>query len=93
MTDGHREHVAKNTQERSSLGDPEDRQDGSLDRDALRRREDSALLAEGFEPTEEGLWRKDGLWYGREAALQYVRRALHEDDDAFAGPDGAPNEA
>ena len=43
----------------------------------LRLQEDCALLAaEGFEAAEDGLlWRKDGLWYGREAALQQTRRA------------------
>ena len=43
----------------------------------FREQEDCALLAEGFEAAEEDglLWRKNGLWYGREAALQQIRRA------------------
>ncbi len=41
-------------------------------------REDFALAAAGFEPTEkEGtLWRKDGVLFGREAALQSARKNL-----------------
>jgi hypothetical protein len=40
--------------------------------------EDFALIAAGFEPTEEEgtLWRKAGVWFGREAALQSARKQL-----------------
>ena len=46
----------------------------------LLDREDLALVAAGFERTgEEGtLWRKDGVWFGREAALQSARKELSE---------------
>jgi hypothetical protein len=44
----------------------------------LLDREDFALVAAGFEPTEEEgtLWRRDGVWFGREAALQSVWKNL-----------------
>jgi hypothetical protein len=44
----------------------------------LLDREDFALIAAGFEPTEEEgtLWRKAGVWFGREAALQSARKQL-----------------
>ena len=42
----------------------------------LRKREDSVLLAEGFEPAGGDLWRRDGIYYGREAALQYAHSSL-----------------
>ncbi len=46
----------------------------------LLDREDFALVAAGFEPTEEEgtLWRKDGVLFGREAALQRARKQLSE---------------
>ena len=42
------------------------------------QRENQALVAAGFEPTgeENDLWIKDGLWFGRNAALQSARRTL-----------------
>jgi hypothetical protein len=45
----------------------------------LLDREDFALIAAGFEPTEEEgtLWRKAGVWFGREAALQSARKQLY----------------
>ena len=42
-------------------------------------RENRALVAAGFEATDEenDLWRsKDGLWFGRNAALQRARQAM-----------------
>ena len=42
----------------------------------LRKREDSVLLAEGFEPAGGDLWRRDGIYFGREAALQYAHSSL-----------------
>ena len=42
----------------------------------LRKREDSVLLAEGFEPVGGDLWRRDGIFFGREAALQYAHSSL-----------------
>jgi hypothetical protein len=44
--------------------------------DVLRKEEEEALLlAGGFRPVEGGLWKKDGMWFGREAALQRVRNS------------------
>ncbi len=42
------------------------------------KRENQLLVAAGFESTdeEEALWIKDGVWYGRNAALQSARRTL-----------------
>ena len=41
-------------------------------------RENQLLVAAGFESTdeEEDLWSKDGVWYGRNAALQSAQRTL-----------------
>jgi hypothetical protein len=37
----------------------------------FRAKEDSVLIEARFEPTENRLvWKKHGLWFGREAALQ-----------------------
>jgi hypothetical protein len=38
-------------------------------------RENRALVAAGFEPLgeENALWSKDGIWFGRNAALQKLR--------------------
>ena len=38
-------------------------------------RENQLLVAAGFESTdeEEDLWNKEGVWYGRNAALQSAR--------------------
>ena len=44
----------------------------------LRKREDSVLLSEGFEPAGGDLWRRDGIYYGREAALQYAQSSLRQ---------------
>src|SRR5215208_7084518 len=46
----------------------------------LRKREDSLLLAEGFDPAGGDLWRRDGIYYGREAALQYAHSSLLQRD-------------
>lgn len=38
---------------------------------SFRAKEDSVLIEARFEPTENRLvWKKHGLWFGREAALQ-----------------------
>ena len=42
----------------------------------LRKREDSILLAEGFKAVGGDLWRRDGIYYGREAALQEAHSSL-----------------
>ena len=39
----------------------------------LREAEDAVLLKEGYEPVESGLWVKECVCYGREAALQVAR--------------------
>jgi hypothetical protein len=39
-----------------------------------KRQEDALLVAEGFEPAEEDLWIRDGVWFGRGAALQQLWR-------------------
>lgn len=41
-----------------------------------REKEDLLLLDLGFEPAGEDLWRRDGIHFGREAALQRVKREL-----------------
>jgi hypothetical protein len=47
-------------------------------RDRVQSTENQALLTTGFEPThEDDLWKKDGVWFGRNAALQKARQALH----------------
>ncbi len=46
----------------------------------LRKREDSVLFAEGFEPAGGDLWRREGIYYGREAALQYAHSSLRQHD-------------
>ena len=44
----------------------------------LREKEDLLLLELGFEPAGEDLWRRDGIHFGREAALQRGQRELLE---------------
>jgi hypothetical protein len=43
-----------------------------------REKEDLLLLDLGFEPAGEDLWRRDGIHFGREAALQRGQRELLE---------------
>ena len=54
-------------------------------------RENQLLVAAGFESTdeEEDLWNKEGVWYGRNAALQRARRTLR----ATTGTDVLDEEA
>jgi hypothetical protein len=42
----------------------------------LSKEQDSMLLVEGFEPAGGGLWRRDGTYFGREAALQNAHSGL-----------------
>ena len=44
----------------------------------LREKEDLLLLDLGFEPAGKDLWRRDGIHFGREAALQRVQCELRE---------------
>src|SRR4028118_772228 len=50
----------------------------------LNKEQDSMLLGEGFEPAADGLWRRDGTYFGREAAMQKARsRMLQRGDYAL----------
>ena len=42
----------------------------------LTKEQDSMLLAEDFEPIGGGLWRRDGTYFGREAAMQKAQSQL-----------------
>ena len=44
----------------------------------LREKEDLLLLELGFEPAGKDLYRRDGIHFGREAALQRVHHELLE---------------
>lgn len=51
----------------------------------MKNQEDFTLQAAGFRPTEEGtMWRRDGVWFGREAALQNARKQLRANDEDAA---------
>jgi hypothetical protein len=45
---------------------------------SIEAREESTLLGARFVPVEDDgvLWEKEGVWYGREAALQSARKEL-----------------
>ena len=71
--------------------------DGSeeqLGADKLRKREDSVLLAEGFEAAGADLWRRDGIYFGREAALQEAHSSLLQQAvrAAYDEPDETPQD-
>jgi hypothetical protein len=42
----------------------------------LSKEQDSMLLVEGFEPAGGGLWTRDGIYFGREAAMQKAQSGL-----------------
>ena len=42
----------------------------------LSKKQDSFLRDEGFEPAGGGLWRRDGTYFGREAAMQKARSRM-----------------
>jgi hypothetical protein len=42
--------------------------------DRLGQKDDALLVAEGFEPVEKNLWRREGVWFGSRAALQQLWR-------------------
>jgi hypothetical protein len=48
-------------------------------------KEDGALLEASFEPLEEDrlLWEKDGVCYGRQAALQKALGKLYEEEGTY----------
>jgi hypothetical protein len=52
---------------------------------SIEAREERFLLEASFEPVEDDgmLWEKEGVWYGREAALQKASRKLQERDDLY----------
>ena len=56
-----------------------------MDSVGIRAKEESTLLEASFEPlAEDGiLWEKNGVLYGREAALQKALRKLHEEDGVY----------
>jgi hypothetical protein len=47
-----------------------------------RERENSTLLRAGFEPVGDNLWKREGVMFGREAALQYARRFADDNTQA-----------
>ena len=51
----------------------------------LREEEDLLLLDLGFEPAGKDLWRRDGIHFGREAALQRVHHELLESGGGHTG--------
>ena len=63
----------KDGKDKAALGRPERPGEGAQ---RLREREDAALEAAGFERKEETeLWAKGGIYFGREAALQYCQQS------------------
>jgi hypothetical protein len=44
--------------------------------DKLSKKQDFRLLAEGFERAEGSLWRRNGVYFGREAAMQNAQSSL-----------------
>ena len=48
-----------------------------------REKDDSVLLAAGFEPAGGEMWQKEGVLFGREAALQYAVRELRDKKAQF----------
>jgi hypothetical protein len=58
----------------------------------LRKAQDSVLLAEGFEPAGGDLWSREGIYYGREAALQHAHSSLlqHAVRAAYDEPGESP---
>jgi hypothetical protein len=56
-----------------------------MDNVGINAKENSTLLEASFEPLEDDgiLWEKNGVWYGRQAALQKALRKLHEEDGVY----------
>jgi hypothetical protein len=56
-----------------------------MDNVGINAKENSTLLEASFKPlAEDGiLWEKNGVCYGREAALQKALRKLHEEDGVY----------
>ena len=53
-------------------------QEGEMGVKRGTERENQLLVAAGYESTdqEDDLWTKDGVWFGRNAALQSARQTL-----------------
>ncbi len=51
-----------------------------MDNEGINAKEESTLLEAGFEPLKDDtiLWEKNGICYGRRAALQEALRKLHK---------------
>ena len=56
-----------------------------MDNVRINAKEESAMLEASFEPLEDDgvLWEKNGVCYGRQAALQEALRKLHEEDGVY----------
>ena len=56
-----------------------------MDNVGINAKENSTLLEASFEPLEDDgiLWEKNGVCYGRQAALQKALRKLHEEDGVY----------
>jgi hypothetical protein len=56
-----------------------------MDNVGINAKENSTLLGASFEALEDDgiLWEKNGVWYGRQAALQKALRKLHEEDGVY----------
>jgi hypothetical protein len=56
-----------------------------MDNVRINAKEKSALLEASFEPLEDDgvLWEKNGVCYGRQAALQESLRKLREEDGVY----------
>jgi hypothetical protein len=56
-----------------------------MDNVDINAKEESTLLGANFEALEDDgiLWEKNGVWYGRQAALQKALRKLHEEDGVY----------
>jgi hypothetical protein len=48
-----------------------------------KEKEDATLRAAYFEATEDGLWRKSGVLFGKGAALQNAEHELHHRKEAI----------
>ena len=61
-------------------------QEGEMGVKRGTERENQLLVAAGYESTdqEDDLWTKDGVWFGRNAALQSARQTLRTSREYFA---------
>jgi hypothetical protein len=56
-----------------------------MDNVDINAKENSILLEASFDPLEDDglLWQKNGVCYGRQAALQQALRERHEEDGVY----------